>query len=109
MTEEEVLFEGRVAGIDFWDIYNWTWGEIRDFVLVYNERERRKNQERSIIAFIHARLAAQMIFSDSKENLYVQNEFPFWTEDEQREMRIARLRQTIESHAKKPQEATKHG
>lgn len=80
MTEEEVIAEGRKAGIDFWEIYDWTWGEIQEYLMVDYERRREEYKQLSIISFCQAQVIAESIFGNGK--LLVYEEYPYWTDEE---------------------------
>jgi hypothetical protein len=104
MTEEEVIREGRISGIDFFDIYDWTWGEVEDYVDVQYEKERRKRQDDSLIAYIQAQLTIRMM--TEKEPIILEEEFPYWTEEEQTELRIDRLKKKLLAKSKHTEAGT---
>jgi hypothetical protein len=80
-----LIFEGRVAGIEFNDIWDWTWGEVLEFIRVVQERKRRENQDKAYIAFKEADLISGWIFE--KKEMSVVEAFPtFWTSEEREEI-----------------------
>ena len=81
-----MIFEGRIAGIDFFDIENWTWGEVVEFINVKNERDNRQFKEQSKIAYIQAGLIVSYISGNNTE-MTVSEVFPYWTDEEQQEMK----------------------
>lgn len=86
MSEEDVVREGRIAGIDFFDIYDWTWGEIAEYVEITAERERRNNKALSLISFYGNNVLCKLF--GSKEQISVMEEYPFWTEEEITEAKL---------------------
>lgn len=85
-----MIREGRIAGIDFFDIYNWTWGEVQEFVLCRNERMKDLYKNLSIIAARHAHVVCRIITEGGKVNVI--EDFPYWSEEEKTEARLAMLK-----------------
>lgn len=90
MTEEDIIQEGRIAGIGFFDIFGWTWGEVIDYITVTQERIRRHNQDLSIISYVAANYMLGQL-GGSNERLTIEEMFPYWTQEEQDEIRYDRL------------------
>ena len=80
-----MIFEGRVAGIEFNDIWDWTWGEVLEFIRVVKERKRRENKDKAYIAFKEADLISGWIF-EKKETSVVEAFPTFWTSEEREEI-----------------------
>lgn len=93
MTVEDVIREGRIAGIDFFDIYNWTWGEIAEYVEIVSERERRRNKALSLISFYGNNVLCKLF--GSKDTISVMEEYPFWTDEEQTEAKLEYYRSIL--------------
>lgn len=88
-----MIREGRICGIGFFEIFDWTWGEVQEFVSCVYEKERRLYQNLSIIAARHAGLVTRILSQGGQ--IDVPEEFPFWTEEERTELRIARLKRSL--------------
>ena len=73
LTVEKIIFETRVAGAGFYEALDFTWGEAIEFIKIYNERRKRENQDRAIIAFRESDLTN------------ITEVFPFWSEAEKNE------------------------
>lgn len=89
-----MIFEGRAAGIDFFDIYDWTAREVCDFIEIKRERNRREDQRRAVIAFRQAALIAKMIAGQGEEYSVI-DEFPFWNEEERKEALVDKYRRRM--------------
>lgn len=74
-----------------------TWGEMLEFINVYNERERRVHQHESIIAFRQAELIASWVWKMSDINVH--DVFPYWDKDEIDKMNVEKLKQRMYRHA----------
>ena len=81
-------------------------GELADFIKANRERERLEAQRLSIIAFNQAGLIASSVFGGTRQEIY--DVFPFWDEGEIKEIRIARIRKTMESYVAKSKGAGKN-
>lgn len=88
-TIEELIKEGRIAGIPFFDIYGYTQGEIKEFVEAKNEAERRDCKNQSVIASRQAYLVAANMAGADTGSIY--ENFPFWTDNEINEFRLAQV------------------
>lgn len=88
-TLEELIKEGRIAGIPFFEIYSYTTGEITEFVEAKNEENRRNYQYQSIIAAKHSMLVCSNFAGEKVGSIY--ENFPFWTDDEINEFRLAEV------------------
>lgn len=88
-----MIREGRVCGIGYFDILDWTWGEVQEYVSCYYERERRRYQNLSVIAAAQAHVICRTLASGGEINAV--EDFPYWTEDEKVEAKIARLKKSF--------------
>ena len=80
-----------MAGIDFFGILDWTWGEVQEYVKCYYDRERRHNQHLAYIATRHAALVCRILAKGG--SIDTVKEFPlFWTQEERRDAFINRLK-----------------
>lgn len=61
------------------------------------EQERQRLQSLSVIAWQAARLTAGFLAGERQQPVYEQ--FPFWTEEEQNALRLARYRSMMEGLA----------
>ena len=99
MTVEDLIREGRIAGIDFWGIYDWTWGEISDFIFIQHEKERRRLKEQANLSYINASIIARMISGDGKRIDPVKEYSHLYTDEELKEIKIARLKSKLKKPA----------
>lgn len=74
-----------------------TCGEVTETVLARREARRRKNQERSVIAYQQAGLIARGMVEGKLPEIY--EVFPFWNEEEIREMKLEHWRAVMERYA----------
>lgn len=74
-----------------------TCGEIVDTVLARREARRRQAQDQSVIAYQQAGLIARAVLEGKLPELY--ESFPFWTEEEVREMKLEHWRSVMERYA----------
>ncbi|MBR1780540.1 MAG: hypothetical protein IJ751_03955 [Oscillospiraceae bacterium] len=74
-----------------------TFGELLEVVELGRERERRRLQNLALIAYRHAELTARALMGERLPPL--SEVFPFWTEEELREARLAHYRGVMERHA----------
>lgn len=74
-----------------------TCGEVMETVRAFREGERRKMQQRSIIAWEQAALTARALAGEPLPEVY--EAFPFWEEDEIREQKVAHYRAVMERYA----------
>lgn len=88
-TVEDLIREGRIAGIPFFDVYNYTQGEIKEFVDAKNEADRRDLKNQAVVASKHAMLVSANVAGADVGKIY--DVFPFWTEDEINEFRLAEV------------------
>lgn len=82
-----LIDEALIAGVGFFDVYDYTFGELVQIVHAKNERERRKNQASALIAKRQAELIT-MYIADKGADLKIYDIFPFWTNEERKEMLI---------------------
>ncbi|MDE5781483.1 MAG: hypothetical protein K2I03_08405 [Lachnospiraceae bacterium] len=90
------MFEARIAGVGFFDVWNYTWGELIEYIQIFNERERRKYKNESIIAFRQAELTASWIWKHTDMN--VADAFPYWSEEEKKQTRLEKYKQIMWKH-----------
>lgn len=87
LTLDELIFEALVAGVEYFAVFEHTFGELIEIVNAYNERTRRQNKTLSVIAMNHARLLTTYVAGKGGD-LEVQDVFPFWTADEKKELML---------------------
>ena len=88
-TIEDLIREGRIAGIPFFDIYSYTQGEIQEFVEAKNEADRRDLKMQAVVASRHAMLVSANVAGADAGKIY--EVFPFWTNEEINEFRLAEV------------------
>lgn len=89
--------EGCVAGLRLWEMEEMTCGEIVETILAWREARRREAQDLAVIAFQQAGLIARAVMEGKLPEIY--EAFPFWNEEEVREMKVAHWRAVMERHA----------
>lgn len=82
-----MISEALVAGITYFEIFEYTFGELIEIVNAHNEKIRRQNKTLSVIAMNHARLLTAYVAGKGGD-LEVQDVFPFWTADEKKELML---------------------
>lgn len=70
-------------------MFDWTPGETLEFVDVVNERKRREAQQSAILFFSTIAANSRIM---AGETLYIEEAYPFWTEEETAEIRKERLK-----------------
>lgn len=93
-----MIREGRIAGIPFFDIYDYTQGEIAEFVEAKNEADRREYKMQSVIASKQAMLISANFAGTDLGQIY--DVFPFWTDEEINEFRLAQVYAFFNKHSK---------
>lgn len=86
-----------IAGIPIHELGEWTQGEIEAVIRANRARERRRDQNLSIIAHRHAILIAGLVTGHPATEVY--NHFPFWTEEETTEMQVQKYKNIMQRHA----------
>jgi hypothetical protein len=74
-----------------------TWGEAVTAIQARRERERRRAQALSLIAWEQAALTARAVVSGSLPEVY--ECFPFWTQEECIQLRVEKYRAMLEGMA----------
>lgn len=100
LTTELLIDEALIAGVSFFEVYDYTFGELVQIVHAKNERERRKNQASALIAKRQAELIT-MYIADKGADLKIYDIFPFWTNEERKEMLIEEYKNKMLSIAAK--------
>lgn len=95
-----LIDEALIAGVGFFDVYDYTFGELVQIIKAKNERSRRNNQSMAIIAKRQAELIT-MYVAGKGSDLKIYDIFPFWTKDEKREMLIEEYKNKMFSIAAK--------
>lgn len=95
MTLDELVKEGRTCGIGFFDIYDWTVGEVVEYIDCYKEDLNRRYQNLSIIAMKEAELIARFCFGTGNKQMRVFEEFPFWTQEEKADIYNTEMKKKI--------------
>lgn len=93
------MFEARIAGIDFNAVYDYTWGELLEYIRAVNERKRREHQHSASIAYHQAYLISKLISDGGGTKLY--EAFPYWNEEEINQFRIEELGHYMRSQAQR--------
>ena len=80
-----------------------TWGEAGELIEAYTERERRRTQARSLIAYCQAGVIAREVLGGDVGPVW--EEMPGWTDEEKTEMKLkllqAKMDAAVQRDAKK--------
>lgn len=98
MTLEQLEALAITAGVSPLEIDEWTWGELCAAIDGWQRRERQRNQANAVIAYRQAGLIASY-FGDSHKNQPVYDVFPFWTEEEKAQIRLAQAKANMQQWA----------
>lgn len=88
LTLDRLIEEAMISGVSFFEIGTYTFGELVSFVKAFHERKRRENQDKAIIAMSQAQLITAYIAGKGKD-LKVYDVFPYFTNEEKKEMLLA--------------------
>lgn len=87
---EDVIQAGRIAGIPFFDVYDFTWGEVQEYCDVVAERNRAADIRQARLLFASASAIGQMFSDRGQVDFMTQYQWLF-TDEELRQARIAQL------------------
>ena len=87
-----MIREGRIYGLDYFGIYDMTWGEVEEYVSLCDERNRRRGKERAFLAYKQAELIVKCL---NGTQVRVEEEFPYWTDKEIAEIKLERIKQAL--------------
>lgn len=88
LTLDKLIEEALISGVSFFEIGTYTFGELISIVKAFNERKRRENQDKSIIAMSQAQLITAYIAGKGSD-YKVYDVFPYFTNEEKKEMLLA--------------------
>ncbi|MCD8333795.1 MAG: hypothetical protein LUC35_00255 [Clostridiales bacterium] len=80
------------------EVWDWTIGEIVEQVQAKTERDRREHQQQAAIAYRQAELTA-MAVRGGKQLPDLWEAFPFWTDEETKNMLVAKYKARMERWA----------
>lgn len=87
-----MIREGRICGIGFFEVLDWTWGEVNEFVSCVYEKERRMYKN---LAMIASKAAEYVVAIKNGHRIDPTQDFPYWTEEEHAEMRIEKIKRSM--------------
>lgn len=91
-----------VRGAPWPEIYDWTWGELSDFISARDEARKEHLRDQAVMMFRQASLISSMLVAEKGTKYNVMDEFPFlWSDEERREARVAELKNKLEKKSKK--------
>lgn len=90
---DEVIQEGVIAGIPAIEVWDWTFGEIMAQVRANEERRRRGGQFFASVAAGEAVMVASQFSKGTNPEIW--EVFPFWTDEEVRELKVAKYRRIM--------------
>lgn len=89
-----------VAGAPFPDLYDWTWGEILEYINCQEEAKRDAMREEASMSFRTVNLFMKMLSADKGQKFSVMEAYEFlWTPMERLKMRNAEARRKMEASA----------
>ena len=90
-----------VRGAPWPDIYDWTWGEISDFISAREESRKESLRDQAVMMFRWASLISSMFASEKGKKYNVMEEFPFlWSDEDRKKARVAELKAKLEKRSK---------
>lgn len=97
MTEETLDRLAGGSGLLPWEADGLTFGELRSRLEGLRERERQQMQCQAVIAYQQVGLLAEVFGGGKIREVY--EIFPFWEEEEIRELKVEKYRQIMERYA----------
>lgn len=85
LTPDALIKEALIAGVSFFDVYDYTFGELVEIVNADFERTRRQNKDQALFVMREAELVSLYLAGEGKD-LRIYDIFPFWTAEEKKEM-----------------------
>ncbi len=82
-----------MAGRSPVELEDWTWGELLVLIRAFQKGERQRYQSLSVIAWRGAIVTAQALAGEKVEAVY--DLFPFWEENEKKQLRLERLKEQM--------------
>ena len=81
-----------VAGIPFPDIYDWTWGEIVEYINCKNEADKEKNRMDAAMYFTTASFLSKLFGGQKCVKYTVMTVYDFlWTEEEKKQQKLDKI------------------
>lgn len=77
-----------------------TCGEAVETILARQEGHRRRMQDEAVVAYQQAGLIARAVVEGKMPEIY--EVFPFWTEEEVRQMKLEHWKRVMERYAAQP-------
>lgn len=72
-----------IAGAPFPDLYDWTWGELKQFVECKYEARKEELRQQANMYFRTASLIARMCMGSDKNEYRIMDEYSWlWTKEE---------------------------
>lgn len=96
--------EGVIAGIPAVEVWEWTAGEIAQQAQAVSERNRREHQAQAVLAAGQAVYTGHVLGSKKgKELPEIYDCFPFWTEEEIRQLKAEQVKNIMNrwAHSKR--------
>lgn len=100
VTIEDIVHRGMVAGAPFPDLYDWTWGEILEYIDCKEEARRDTLRDEAAMSFRTVNLMMKMISADKGAKFNVMDAYEFlWTPIERLKARNEEARRKMEASA----------
>lgn len=90
------------AGAPFPDLYDWTWGELCDYISAVHEKARKDMQTQAMMNFRTVSLLSRMFSAKRGMKFNVMDEYDFlWTDEERNEAKRQALMNKLLAKTKK--------
>lgn len=93
---EDVIKAGRIAGIGFYEILDYTWGEVQEYVDVVAERQRLADIRSARLLFTTTSALSKMFSSSNGQIEFMQEYDWLFTEEEHKQAKINKLYNMLE-------------
>ena len=99
-----------VRGAPWPDIYEWTWGEVIEYIACKDEARKEALRDQAMMAFRSASLTMRMIGAQKGTKFSVMEEFAFlWSDEERKAARVAELKAKLERRSSRKTRDTEDG
>lgn len=90
------------AGAPFPELYDWTWGELVDYINVREKNKRNDLRTQAMMNFKTVGLLSRMFSAQRGQKFNVMEEYSFlWTDEERNEAKREALKNSLLAKTKK--------
>lgn len=97
---DDIVREGRIHGIGFYEIYDFTVADVLEYISIDNERKRNDEKRQAVMMFNTVAMMNELLTSRTGAKVAVYEKFPYWTQEEINEMRIKQMKEYFKTHCK---------